>query len=221
MVLTSKPGAVELSAQRDAVPCSAQGQAGKGASGVGWGSPLLRRTRRDASDPRGQTPSRGRLHTARKDEDSGHLPAVLRVGARGSRAVRGEQPAGEAGLACPCESNSTSPAPSTLSHLPTPPLPPPHALGLSVRWLRARGRDVNEFTHWARLRKRYPGQQKRARFPLESQELPGAAPHPRGTAGKGLQGTGAGVGDSVRSTSRHTQPGSPRSTGTGGSSPHV
>lgn len=38
---------------------------------------------------------------------------------------------------------------------------------------------------------------------------------------RALEGTGAGAGDGVRSTSRHTRPGSPRSTGRGGSSPHV
>ena len=144
-VLTSKPGAVELSAQRDAVACSARGQAGKGASGAGWGSPLLRRTRREApATPEERLPLEAICIWPVQPRTA---DACLQCCGRergGSRALRGEQPLGEAGLACPGARSSISPAPSTLSHLPTPPLPPPHTLGLSVRWLRAWGQRCQQ-----------------------------------------------------------------------------
>ena len=65
---------MELSAGRDAVACSARGQAGKGASGGGvTASP--EDEERAPSDPlRGEAPSRPSAHRPRQDEN-GRTPA--------------------------------------------------------------------------------------------------------------------------------------------------
>lgn len=70
-------------------------------------------------------------------------------------------------------------------------------------------REVGEFTHGARLRTR--GHRTKEEPPLPFGNLSPAG-------GCSPSGGGAGEG-SVRSTSRRTRPASPRSTGTGGSSP--
>lgn len=77
--------------------------------------------------------------------------------------------------------------------------------------------EVTKWTLWVRLRKLVHKDKRKDLTLLERARLclgePGEPPPPAQRTG----GRAAGMG--VRSTSTHTRPGSPRSTGTGGSSP--
>lgn len=155
----------------------------------------------------------GHVHMAGEDKDGAGRPQRGGAGAPGRRGESGPQ---ERWGWRVLVRKIPPPHPPTLSHLP--PLPcvqtaacsPLRALGawgkVSTRSPAGRGSGNCH----QRAKGKTPGS------PLRSEGLPGAAPHPcRG------RGQGWGGGDGVRSTSRHTQPGSPRSTGTGGSSPRV
>lgn len=197
-------------ARRDAVACSARGQAGKGASRGGvTASP--EDEERGLSDPlRGEAPSRPSAHRPRQDKNRRTPCPVLGVGRRG-------------GLAGPCEKKMPPPAPPlTLSHTPHPPSPPllpPHTRGLSVRWLRMHTRGAAQDTvhRTAKRPQLSSGKSGPAHgcSPLPGEQRGGERP-----AGAG-RGRGRAGGQRVRSTSRHTQPACPQSTGRGGSSPRV
>lgn len=138
----------------------------------------------------------------------------------------------EVGWACPCDKRVTALPPPTLCQLPTlllcgdrGLLPPTHS-GTQSEVSRSLGLDESTTSHTGHgSGNGYTGQKQRPQAPQESQGLSGAAPHPPGEWQKrtlrGPGGWGHRWGDGVRSTSRHTRPGSPRSTGTGGSSPRA
>lgn len=202
---------MELLARRDAVACSARGQAGKGASGGGvTASP--EDEERGLSDPlRGEAPSRPSAHRPRQDKNRRTPCPVLGVGRRG-------------GLAGPCEKKMPPPAPPlTLSHTPHPPQPSPAApshpgtqceMAADAHARRGSGHGTQD-------------SEKTPAFLWKVRTCPRLLPTPRGTALGGERPAGAGRGrgraggQRVRSTSRHTQPACPRSTGRGGSSPRV
>lgn len=158
---------------------------------------------------------------AGKDEDSGHLPAVLGVGGPGLRECKGT--AAREGWGWGFSISHPTP---TLSRLPTP-LPhetaaccPLRTLGLRGHWLGA-GREMSTDAHaWHGSGRVHKDTRKDPGLSFHKPGPARAAPIPDEWQEEALQGTGAQAGDGVRSTSRHTQPGCPRSTGRGGSSPH-
>lgn len=173
---------------------------------------------------RGQAPPRGHVHTAGKDEDS---PCQQCWGweGRGSWEVRGHRTPREVRLARPCEKGASPHPPPTLSCFPLHRdrclLPASHG-GLREVMGSVAGTGVNKVTRWVWLRTRVHRTRERCQALLENtRPCLGLLPAPGDRQDAALDGPGPGGGDSVRSTSRHTQPGSPRSTGRGGSSPRA